>query len=315
MSWMPGHDGRVALGVEPDRRVRRRAAAAPPDLGRAPHPAQQPVAARLAQSVPRQPSPQARRRGRSTRAAACWSTAARSPGRRRRGCGGAARAGPSRARGRARRSPARTPSSPPSRPGARNAFWARRFVFAGNVSARTSAQRYSVRAGMRTGNIQPPWPIATTASASIAVSVPSRRRAEADRLPRGARRPPSSCSAWRSLTSRTGRPVMRASSAAASASKPGALLGAEAAADELRPHADVVLPQPEGARELLAGGEHPLRRDPGGERVAVPRGDRRVRLERRLQLRGRLELELDRHVGGGERRLGVAAGVVGRARP
>ena len=41
-------------------------------------------------------------------------------------------------------------------PGALNAFWARRFVFAKNVIARTSAQRYSVRAGMRTGICQPP---------------------------------------------------------------------------------------------------------------------------------------------------------------
>ena len=37
-----------------------------------------------------------------------------------------------------------------------------------------------------------------------------------------------------------------------------------------------------------------------------------MRLERGLQLCRRLELELDRHLGGRERRLGVAAGVVGR---
>ena len=91
-----------------------------------------------------------------------------------------------------------------------------------------------------------------------------------------------------------------------------ALLGAEAAADELRPHADVVLAQAEGRGELVAGGEHPLGRHPGGEPVAVPGGDGRMRLERRLQLRRCLDGELDRHLGSGERRLGVAAGIVRR---
>ena len=92
----------------------------------------------------------------------------------------------------------------------------------------------------------------------------------------------------------------------------GALLAAEAAADELRPHPDVVLPQPERGRELLAGGEHALRRHPGGELVPVPRGDRRMGLERSLQLGGGGDRDLYRDLGRGERGLRVAAGVVAR---
>ena len=92
----------------------------------------------------------------------------------------------------------------------------------------------------------------------------------------------------------------------------GALLAAEArrrrtpSAPGRRPSAARTPPR------APRGREHPLRRDPGRELVAVPRGDGRVRLERRLQLRRRVELELDRHLGGGESRLGVTPGIVGR---
>ena len=50
----------------------------------------------------------------------------------------------------------------------------------------------------------------------------------------------------------------------------GALLAAEAAADVLGDHAHLVLADPEQPCELVARGEHALRRDPGGEPVAVP---------------------------------------------
>ncbi len=93
-----------------------------------------------------------------------------------------------------------------------------------------------------------------------------------------------------------------------------ALLGAEAAADELRPHPDVVPPQSERLRELLTRREHPLGRHPGGEVIAVPRGDGGVGLERRLHLGRRLDDELDRHLRSGEGRLGITAGVVRRVR-
>ena len=91
-----------------------------------------------------------------------------------------------------------------------------------------------------------------------------------------------------------------------------ALLAAEPAADELCPHPDVVLPQPEGVGELVAGGEHALGRDPGGELVSVPGCDGRVGLERGLQLCRRRDRDLDPHLGGGERRLRVATRVVAR---
>ena len=93
-----------------------------------------------------------------------------------------------------------------------------------------------------------------------------------------------------------------------------ALLGSEGAADELRQHADVILAEAERLRELVACREHPLRRHPGGEAIAVPERDGGVRLERAVHLRGCLELELDPHLGGGERRLSITAGVVARIR-
>ena len=92
----------------------------------------------------------------------------------------------------------------------------------------------------------------------------------------------------------------------------GSLLGAEPAADELRPHADSILAEPERGRELVARREHPLRRHPGGEVVAVPGGDGGVGFESGLQLGGCVERELDRDLGGCKGSLRIAAGVVGR---
>ena len=57
MSWMPVTTMRVAVGVEPHRRVRRRPAAAPPDLRRAAHAAQEPVGLRLPRSSSRRSQP------------------------------------------------------------------------------------------------------------------------------------------------------------------------------------------------------------------------------------------------------------------
>ena len=154
--------------------------------------------------------------------------------------------------------------------------------------------------------------MATTASASIAVSVPSDVAPSRIVCVVAPRRPPSSCSACRSLTSRTGRPVIRASSAAASASKPAPCLAPKPPPTNSTRTRTSSLRSPKAPASSSRRGEHPLRRDPGGDPVAVPGDHRAVRLERRLQLGRRLELELDRHLGGRERRLGVAACVVGR---
>ena len=103
--------------------------------------------------------------------------------------------------------------------------------------------------------------LATSASASIAVELPSRVAPRRTLCRVAARRPPTSCSAWRSLTTRTGRRVSRDSAVAQQRLGPGALLAAEAAAHVLG------APAPARARcrsagELVAGREHALRRDP-----------------------------------------------------
>ena len=56
MSWMPVTTMRVPVAVEPHRRVRRRAAAAPPDLRGTAHAAEQAVRLRLAQRVAAAPA-------------------------------------------------------------------------------------------------------------------------------------------------------------------------------------------------------------------------------------------------------------------
>ena len=81
-----------------------------------------------------------------------------------------------------------------------------------------------------------------------------------------------------------------------------ALLRAEAAADELRDHADALARKAEPRSELAPRVEHALRRDPRREPVAVPARDRGVGLERRLDVRGRLAGQLDEHLGSRDRR-------------
>ena len=98
MSWMPVDTSARPSASRRIDRVRGRPAAAPPDLRRAAHPAQEPVGAAARGAHRARPSRRARRRGRSRRAGACSSRAARIPGRRRRGSAGAARAGRGRAR-------------------------------------------------------------------------------------------------------------------------------------------------------------------------------------------------------------------------
>ena len=88
---------------------------------------------------------------------------------------------------------------------------------------------------------------------------------------------------------------------------PRALLGAEGAADVLGDHAHLLRREVEAPRQLASGVEDPLRRDPGGERVALPAGDGGMRLERRLHVRRGLAGQLDAGVGPGERGIGVPA--------
>ena len=85
------------------------------------------------------------------------------------------------------------------------------------------------------------------------------------------------------------------------------LLGAEAAADELRDHAHVLRREPEAGRELPARVEHALGRHPGRQPVAGPARDGGVRLERRLDVGGRLAGQLDEHLGACDRPVRVAA--------
>ena len=92
----------------------------------------------------------------------------------------------------------------------------------------------------------------------------------------------------------------------------GALLAAEAAADELGEHAHLLGGEAEAARELASSVEHALGRHPRGQLVAVPLRDRGVRLERGLHVRGRLAGDLDAHLGGRERRVGLAAHALAR---
>jgi hypothetical protein len=95
----------------------------------------------------------------------------------------------------------------------------------------------------------------------------------------------------------------------------GALLRAEPASDERRDHTHLGAAKAEPLRELVSRPEHPLGGQPSGQLVAVPDGDGCVRLERRLQMVGRLELEHHRRVGGGKRLIDVAPGrFVGVAR-
>ena len=88
----------------------------------------------------------------------------------------------------------------------------------------------------------------------------------------------------------TGRPTTCAAIAASDVVRVRAALRAEAAADELRHHADVGLRQTEDRRDALAAREHALRGVVEREPAAVPGGRGGVRFHRVVEL-GR------RHVG------------------
>jgi hypothetical protein len=96
-----------------------------------------------------------------------------------------------------------------------------------------------------------------------------------------------------------------------------ALLPPEASAHELAGHVHEIGLDAEALRELVAGVEDALGRDPDAELVLGPVGDRAVRFERLLHVRGRAVLGLDDHVGLGEARLDVAPlilrGILGEA--
>ena len=143
--------------------------------------------------------------------------------------------------------------------------------------------------GSRTGICQPPWPAPTTASASIAVSVPSRRCAEADGLPRRATAPAVELLGV-AVVDEPHRPAGDPRELGCSqALEAGDRLGAEAPADELCENPDVVLAEPERRRELVPAREDSLRRNPRRQPVAVPRGNGAVRLERRLHVCRRVD--------------------------
>jgi hypothetical protein len=74
----------------------------------------------------------------------------------------------------------------------------------------------------------------------------------------------------------------------------GALFRSERAADVLRDHADLIRRESKQFGQLATCVEHALGREPDRERVALPARHRGMRLERRLQVIRRLELELDR---------------------
>ena len=90
------------------------------------------------------------------------------------------------------------------------------------------------------------------------------------------------------------------------------LLAAEAPSDVLGEHAHLLRVEAEAARQLAARVEDPLRRDPGGELVAVPARDGGVRLERCLDVCRRLARELHPDLGGREGAVRIAADRLGR---
>ena len=288
MSWMPGHDERRG------RRASRRTVACdggPPPPHQIwvaqPMPRSRPSALRLAQRVARRPSRRARRRGRSRRAGACSSTAARSPGRRRRGCARRSSSG-SRSSASASSSIACSNTVVPSiTPGARNAFC--------GAQVRLQRERHA-RARRRSGRacsagIEHREHPAALPHRDHGVGVDRGERAVAARAEAYGLARRSAAAAVELLgvpvVDEPHRPAGDRAPARppASASKPAPCLAPKPPPTNSVTHAHVVLAQPERRGELVAGREHALRRDPGGELVAVPRGDRRVRLERRLQLR------------------------------
>ncbi len=307
----PGDHGRVPVGVEPYGRVRRRPAAAPPDLRRAAHPAQEPVAARHPELLAPCPAGEL---GRAVVAGEQLLAGVRQPAHLVdvRVVAAAQLERVERERERElvdrlleRRRALHHAGGPEG-------------VLRAQVRLHREGQRAHVGAAVqRAGRDQHREDPAALPHRDHGIRVDCGDRAVSTRAETNGLAGRSTTATVELLgmavvhephrPARDPRELGRRERLEARA-----LLGTEAAADELGPHPDVVLAQPERPRELVAGGEHPLGRDPGGERVSVPGGDGGVRLERRLHLRRRVEGELDRHLGSGERRLGVAPGIVRR---
>ncbi len=169
-----------------------------------------------------------------------------------------------------------------------------------------------MRAGIRTGICQPPWPIADDR-----VGLDRRERAVAVApsrigLPRGAAA--AAVELLRvAVVDEPHRPAGDPRKLGCGQRlEAGDVLGAEAAADELRRTRTSSSRSPNAAASSSRHEKIPCVETQAVSWSPSHEATARVRLERRLDLGRRLELELDGHVGGGEGRLGVAAGIVGR---
>ena len=277
MSWMPGdRPCACAVGVEPHRRVRRRPAAAPPDLRRAAHPAQEPVRLRLAQLVAPVPA------GELGRTVVAGEQLLARVGQPADLVDVDVVAAAQLERVELERERELVDRLLEHRHALHHPGRAERVLGAQVRLARGRSARARRRSGRSCehglSDGEDPAALRPSRSprrASIAVSVPSRRAPSRTVCRVAARRPPSSCSAWRSLTSRTGRPVIAGELGGRERLEAGALLARRSRRRRTpSDHAHVApCASPKRRRELLAGGEHALRRDPGGELVAVPRGD------------------------------------------
>ena len=243
----------------------------------------------------------ARRRDRSTRGGGCSSRVDPSFSSRARSWCGEARAGPCGARVPAH--PLRSPANALDVAGARNAVIAGVFTQAKDSTVRTLGHEYLLEQASRSA-LQPPMPSGTSASQTMAVRRPSRRAPNVTRCVHGLL-PLSVCSASRSLTQRTGRPVRRASKAATNVCAPAESSPRSPAHVLLDARTDDwLMPRPSAT---FAHAEHRLRRFPDRQAITVPFGDGPVRLERRVYLHGRSVLAPDDHVGLGQPAGDVAA--------
>ena len=307
----PGDDRCMAVGVETYGRVGRRPAATPPDLGGAPHAAQQAVLAWRSQALAIVPAGQ---RGRAV--VALQEMLAR--------VGQAARlidvdvvASPQLERIDVQRQRELVDRLLERRRAFHHAGRAKR-VLGAEVGLRRERQRTHIGAAIeRACGVQHGEHPASLPHRDDRIDVDRRKRAvpartETHGLERGAASAPVELLCMTVVDESYGPAGEPRELGRSERLEACALFRAEPATDELRPHANVVLAQTERLCELVTGGEHPLRRHPGGETVAVPRRHRGVRLERGLQLRGCLERELDRHLRRGQRGLRVATCIVGR---
>ena len=300
------HDLRMARRVEPDRRMRRRAAAAPPDLRRTPHAAQQPVRLQLSQPITVLPvgelrGPVVAREKRLARVLQSTSLVAvdvvptsklerveiererklvdglledrhalHHPGCPERVLRSQIRLQRERHRARVRHLVQRQRRL---QHGHHPAALAHR-----DQRVRIDGDERAVAASAQPNRLARP----RTAPAGELLPVPVVHQPH--RSPRQARK----------LRSHERLPSR-------------ALLRSEAAADVLADHTHLIGTEAERLGELVPRRKHALRRDVRRQPVAVPQGDGGVRLERRLQVRRRLELQLDPYLGGLESRLDVPA--------